>query len=381
MLRKIRSAKIVLALIIVFLSIFSLAFLTSAEPENNNSVTIRFAVHILDIDQSQKLVELKIHVFVDNFPYNESKVGVWVIGAGDTMVWCNNTGPTMIDKWSYKGESKQTTWLLEGMGEQFPFDSYNLRFKVYSIEYLDHDFTLLSEEHQAVFAGPRTYSLNDLWSTDNGLIPIRYIGTDEISFIIQRGSNALVIAILQFLVPIVGCYYLLGSTLMLDPKKQLAERLRIHLSLFVFVPTFLIATQTFLPYRSSLAFPEFLLVNLIVSNMIFGIFSILAHRESLTTSKRQHKQKGISKFENKWDGLTSFVSVVVFTFIYLSTTIGKMSIQASLVMILIIPSYIYSYYLMTPKEQLVKEKRLLIPIALILIAAFILILLWLRVRT
>lgn len=203
------------------------------------------------------------------------------------------------------------------------------------------------------------------------MIPIGYIGPNEVSFTIQRSTSALLLAILQFLLPIIACYYLLGATLMLGLKERLAERLRIHLSLFVFVPTFLIAIQTFLPYRSSLAFPEFLLVNLIISNTIFGIFSILGYRGSPVTSERQDNQKEISELKNKWDIGASVFSLIVFSLIYIATTIWKMTMQTSLIMTLIIPSYIYGFYVMIPREQLIKKKRLLIPITLSVILAFI----------
>ncbi|MCK4478363.1 hypothetical protein KAU88_07545 [Candidatus Bathyarchaeota archaeon] len=321
---------------------------------------VRLIIHILDIDQSQKTVDLKIIVCISNFPYNESRVGVWVIGAGDTIIWCNNTGAHMVSTWYYQGESEQTTWLLEGMGEHFPFDSYNLRFEVYDVYFINHNFTLSSEGHQAFFTGSKAYSLKDLWKTDNGLIPIEYIKTEEIAFAIGRSDNALSIAILQFLIPIIGCYYLLGATLMLNPKEKLAERLRIHLSLFVFVPTFLIAIQKFLPYRSSLSFPEFLLVNLIVSNTLFGIFSIFGNQ------KNSRKQKVTY---SRWDLIASNLSLVLFMIIYLFTLFGRINIPASLIFTyIVVPSYICFYFAVMSKEQIKKQ---ILGIAVFIILALI----------
>lgn len=340
---------ITLGLIAFLIVISSCTFLIYALPQNNELASIRIVAHILDVDHTQKLVQLELIVFIDDFPYNESNVNVWIIGAGDVMIQCNNTGPKTEDTWYFQGRSKQETWLLEGIGENFPFDSYNLRFEVYHVDFINQNFTLSSQGHQAFFTGPRAYSLKDLWRTDNGLTPIRYIHADEISFVIERNPDTIKIAILQLLLPIIGCYYLLGATLILDPKEKLAERLRIHLSLFVFVPTFLIAIQKFLPYRSSMAFPEFLLVNLIVSNTIFGLFSILGNQRSSSKQKTAH---------NRWDLVASVLSLVVFMLIYFLTLFGRINLPTSLVFTyIIIPSYIIFYFALMSKEQFMKEIR------------------------
>jgi len=338
---------ITLGLIIFLTVILSCSFLAYAQPQNNELVSIRLVAHILDIDHTQKLVQLELVVFIDDFPYNESKVNVWIIGAGDTIVQCNNTGPKTDDTWYFQGESKQETWLLEGMGENFPFDSYNLRFEVYIVDFINQNFTLSSEEHQASFTGPKTYSLKDLWRTEGGLIPIRYTHSDEISFVIERNPDTIKIAILQLLLPIIGCYYLLGATLILDPKDKLAERLRIHLSLFVFAPTFLIAIQKFLPYRSSLAFPEFLLVNLIVSNTIFGIFSIFGNQRS---SSKQRTAR------SRLDLVASGLSLIVFMAIYFFTLFGRINMLTSLVFTyIVIPSYIVFLFALMSREEIMKH--------------------------
>jgi hypothetical protein len=342
-------ASITLGLVTFLILILSCTFSTYAQPQNNEFANIRLVAHILDIDHTQKLVQLELVVFIDDFPYNESTVNVWIIGAGDTMVQCNNTGPKTDDTWYFQGKSKQETWLLEGIGENFPFDSYNLRFKVYTVDFISQNFTLSSEGHQAFFTGPRTYSLKDLWRTDNGLIPIRYTHADEMSFVIERNPDTIKIAILQLLIPIIGCYYLLGSTLILDPKDKLAERLRIHLSLFVFVPTFLIAIQKFLPYRSSLAFPEFLLINLIVSNTIFGLFSILGNQRSSSKQKTAR---------TRWDLVASSLSLVVFIVIYFLTLFGRINVPTSLIFTyIIVPSYIIFYFALMSREQFMEEIR------------------------
>lgn len=342
-----RFVSITLGLVTFLILIFSCTFLAYAQPQNNELASIRLVVHILDIDHTQKMVQLELAVFINDFPYNESKVDVWITGAGDTVVQCNNTGPKKEGSWYFQGKSKQETWLLEGTGENFPFDSYNLRFKIYNVDFISKNFTLSSEGHQTGFSGPRTYSLKDLWRTDNGLIPVGYTHADEISFVIERNSETIWNAILQLLLPIILCYYLLGATLILDVKDKLAERLRIHLSLFVFVPTFLIAIQKFLPYRSTLAFPEFLLANLAVSNTIFGIFSILGSQRNRSKQKKAH---------NRWDSIASTFSLIAFMVIYFFTLFGRMNIPTALVFAyLVTPSYIVFYFAQMSKEEFMKQ--------------------------
>lgn len=366
-------AKTILLMIVVYVSCLLASLPVSlAEPEND-SVIVRLAVHVLDIDQSKKLAEVKIFVFIDNFPYNRTKIDVWIVGTGSTIVSCKNTGTTRGNEWYYQGESNQTAWLLEGTGEIFPFDSYNLRFVIFHVPLIEDNFSLTSEAHklQAFFSGPEAYYLNDLWFLENGLIPISERKPKEVSFSIQRSSNSQALAIIQFLIPIIACYYLLGATLVLDPKKQLAERLRINLSLFVFCPTFFIAIQNFLPYRSSLSFPEFFLTNLMISNTIYGIFSIIENKRSPTASQSSRDRLG------KLDRWAVSLASAVFLLIYILTLYGKLTLLASLIFsYVVIPSYAYPMVLFITKEEL-QEKKLLYAIYLVtcLIPGIILILL------
>ena len=161
---------------------------------------VRLWILISDIDQTQKSAQLQIFAFLDNFPYNLSGgVGVYVTGGGSLIpILCNQTGQTRSG-WSYQGESAQTTWLLEGFGENFPFDSYTLHFYVYSVTYVGGNYTLASTEHQAYFVGAKSYSLNDLWYTKNDRIPISSYGSSEVDFSITRSTGATVIYFLEFL--------------------------------------------------------------------------------------------------------------------------------------------------------------------------------------
>ncbi len=157
---------------------------------------------------------------------------------------------------------------------------------------------------------------------------------------IQRTGNAFNIAFLEFIVPIIACYYLLGATLMLDPKKQLNERLVIYVALFVFVPTFLLAIQNYLPYRSSLSFPELLLTNLIIGNAIFGVFSIVGKRKGWSFSGVK-RLKNFEIHHNNWDLVGVTLCLLFFMLIYVYTLFGKIALEASFIIsYFIIPAYV-----------------------------------------
>ena len=373
--RKIASSAglfLTLSCLLALTSIFPSSCLASYEA-NGESVKVRLIVNVLDIIQSEKLAQIKIVVFITNFPYNESEVEMMIDAGGIAIVSCSRGG-LGPNGWSYHGESDQTVWLLDGSGEVFPFDSYALRFRILWIDFVGENFTLLSEGHQAGFDGPRAYYLKDLWRTDTlGLIPIGGNETHEISFTIERSVNNLAVAFLEFVVPIIACYYLLGSTLMLNPEKQLAERLRIYLSLFVFAPTFLFAIQKFLPYRSSLAFPELLLLNLVVSNAILGIFSVVGRQNRLDGPEitRLYADWRVWRFKHGWDVIGAVLSLLIFAIIYSFTLFPKMTWTPVLVFIYgILPAYLFWMAPIITKEQLTKRWLLfLIPIVLFLIPA------------
>jgi hypothetical protein len=368
---------------IILLGIFPLILMSYssnvfAQDKLDETTEVRLAVHVLDVDPFQKLAELDLSVFIDNFPYNETQVRVMVIGAGDITVVCNNTGNSITGSFYFQGETNTTIWLLEGKGEQFPFDSYNLRFKIFRIDFIENNFTLSSREQAAMFDGSRARSLGDLWTTNGSYsnsLPVRYVRTNEVAFIVQRSLNTTVVALLQFIIPIFACYYLLGSSLMLKSENQISERLTIYIALFVFIPTFFLAIQQFLPYRSSLSFPEFLLVNLLLSTSILGIFSIIGNQkeayripvEGFRTKKLAH---------SKWDLYGAAISLFSCMALYILTVMSNITPSLSLIFVLVLPSYIFWQFFIRPMEELRKEKwsyvlQLAVPIVIMIVIVWI----------
>jgi hypothetical protein len=229
-----------------------------------------------------------------------------------------------------------------------------------------------------MFDGSRARSLGDLWTTNGSYsnsLPVRYVRTNEVAFIVQRSLNTTVVALLQFIIPIFACYYLLGSSLMLKSENQISERLTIYIALFVFIPTFFLAIQQFLPYRSSLSFPEFLLVNLLLSTSILGIFSIIGNQkeayripvEGFRTKKLAH---------SKWDLYGAAISLFSCMALYILTVMSNITPSLSLIFVLVLPSYIFWQFFIRPMEELRKEKwsyvlQLAVPIVIMIVIVWI----------
>ncbi|MGA9387622.1 MAG: hypothetical protein WBV70_02210 [Candidatus Bathyarchaeia archaeon] len=365
-----------LALLICCFSVLALMSKANALSQAqtvDDLTSVKLEIQIFDIDQTQKTAQLRILVLLEGFPINESSVNVFIAGAGGAFILCDHMGQY------YQGESDQVTWLLDGIGETFPFDSYILRFVVQHIDYIGNNFTLASAEHEAFFAGPKAYSLIDLWHTNSDFIPISSISSSELDFSITRSSGILNIYVLEFLVPTIACYYLLGATLMLNPEKHLSERLRVYVSLFVFVPVFLIAIRNILPYRSTLSFPELLLVNLVLSNAIFAIFSIVGRMKASPAGPRiitlyRHKPP-----LSEWDIAGVILSLLFLSVTYGLTLLSKVNTSTSLLLsYLVLPSYICSFPFLITRKQFAKRWRwFLLIIGLALLPAILLLVIWL----
>jgi hypothetical protein len=369
------------SLLLCCLSIFAYMSKTNALSKDQADVefpSVGLGIQILDIDQAQKTAQLQINVYLDGYPYNESTVTVLVTGGGGEIpISCNQTVP-LIRGWDYHGESAQEPWLMDGIGETFPFDSYILHFHVQSIDFVGTNFTLASTEDFALFSGGKAYSLNDLWITNGNSITISS-SSSEIDFSIKRSNTATIVDCLEFLGPIIACYYLLGSTLMLDLKKHLSERVEIYVSLFVFVPIFLIAIRDFLPYHSTLSFPELLLVNLVLSIAIFAIFSIGGRAKTSTTGPQIIRLYRHEFSLGKWDSVGAAISLFLFVVTYYSTIMWKVNIPVSFVLTyLVIPGYLCSFpFLITRRQFAEGLRRYLLIILLVLIPAIVDLVIWL----
>jgi len=234
---------------------------------------MRVEVRVLDIDQKTSYSYIEIIITLGPLPsqFNETGILVQILGGGDMMLFCNYTASDSYGKY-FEGNSSGS-WYFIGAGELFPFDYYSMVFRIEPL--LDTNFTI--SEAIPIFHGKSQKLLLDIWETTNSKNEMPY-------HIFENGESVLVVTIkrrwvipfLAFTLPIILCYYFLGATLFLNPKSRMQEILTVYLSLFVFIPTFFIGIQDFLPYRSLLSIPETLLTNLITSIGFLGFSTILS---------------------------------------------------------------------------------------------------------
>jgi len=307
-------------------------------------------VQVLGINLGNDSAQVNIFMRVPSFPSASANTSVtaWVVGDVETFIVCNATSQNRDGSWSLQGNSS-TTCFLEGSGQLFPFDSYSMRFELLNpVTFYNINCTLSATNSSAFIAGPEYYSLHNLWTVENATFANSSY-SQEINFNLQRSGNSFSTAILEVFMPIIGSYYLLVSTLILDPKRRLNERLTIYLALFVFVPAFLLGIQSYLPYRSSLSIPEFLLTNLVISTTIFGIFSIIGNRLgehallNILASKRS-KRTRVFIHNNDWDILGVVLALLFFGGVYISTLFRVLIPAPSLLIsYLILPAYVIWY--------------------------------------
>jgi hypothetical protein len=333
-----RRIPVLFGIFFIILSSTTLVTGLTIKGEIEQEVSIRLDISVLDIDQTKRHAIVKIVIFVEYYPLNFSDVDVSITGSGNTIIFCHNVYPWQTEYWNYQGESDEITCRLDGRGETFPFDSYKLSFKVDDIKPWLFNFSLNYAEVVARFSGEKVYFLCNEWSNTYSHLLVAEKGENYVIFQINRSQSAIIIAVLEFLAPIILCYYLLGATLLIDPKKDLEKRLTIYLSIFVFAPTFLFSIREFLPYRSSLAFPEFLLINLIISNIVFMVSSIIGpEKKRYTKSEKEIRM---------WDLTTPIAASLIFALFHLIATIISFSNVITIIIITyaITPSYFYIYF-------------------------------------
>jgi len=184
--------------ILFFLMLSSAPFVAcSTEDKDVKKVGIRLNVDVLDVDPHQSLAIVRIRVNVDNYPYNVTRVKVFIGGGRWIEVLCRNTEPWRTENWAYQGESNETTYLMIGQGESFPFDSYYLTFRIYDTALWIANFSLDTKEVYADYGGPKRYSLINQWRSP---IPIQSISDKEVVFRIERTFNSSVMVFLETII-------------------------------------------------------------------------------------------------------------------------------------------------------------------------------------
>lgn len=307
--------------------IFSTNFYTQSFFDNpragisSSQSDVSLFIYVLDVNEKEAFIDISIHLEVSNFPHNASFLILWIVGGSDgyssaARIVCTRSELSR----TYVGNNR-TVWRIYGNGEAFPFDSYEAKFEIapYFSYGADNRTVEVFQEldpdaygnffiwQKVWFTGEYEDLLISTWKTgENAEVPSEKTNSQEVIVRLERIPEKY---FLQFVLPIVACYFLLGSSVLIRRKKDyIHKRLRVYLPMFFFAPSFFFAIQNFLPHRSSLSLPEALLTNLVISCAVFAFFSMVPSESRL------------------WDFLTVGLSVVIFLWLYISGFLKGLSI-------------------------------------------------------
>jgi len=374
-----------LSFLIVALLVLGMGFLTSAKGQEQSSpspMNVEISVNVNGLNLVEGTAQVFISIEIPSYRYNVSQLAVFVVGNGETgsdefSIVCDNSGNVKNNPraWYFEGLSNETIWYLAGNGgENYPFDSYTLNFRVDRVEAFttskepvtapNEVFSLTKQSSFGDFTGSNRQILMNTWVSNGSYIPqswkidqVTNGSTLEMDLNMIKTAPAVVDGTLEFLLPILATYILLAATVLIDPKERLSDRLTIYLALFVFPPTFIFSIQAFLPYRLSLSFPELLLVNLLISTVIFGIFSIIGNRNVWASSKRMRLRR-LSEHGGIWDLSAVLLTLVSLLFVitaYASSVVkvatGVWVIFGTLIGILVVVSFPLTKSLLTSSDS------------------------------
>jgi hypothetical protein len=271
--------------LLIFLGINSCVALAYQEEERIAKAT--FDIQVFDVDLSTDTAEVNISIkftnlFIEYLQPRENITAIISSKVNLVEIKCNRTAEAGV----FVGCSGIVHWYLEGelgKGEYFPFEIYELVFRLANILpgpfnmsriELDTSYSFIS------FEGAKKFLLARIFGADeNGRISLKMSFRDKLTAIAylsrKTGSFDLPILFWPTILPTLTCFYVLVSTLWLTGEKSLENRLMAYISLFIFCPSFLMAMQGYLPLRASLSIPEMLLVSLLISTSIFTIGSFI----------------------------------------------------------------------------------------------------------
>jgi hypothetical protein len=342
---QLQKKKIVFICAILFLSYSLIAIhSTQAQAINekeaaNPKITIWCSIY--DIYPETKTAEIGAFVVIDDLPYNGTILHIMLTCDDQPLaIECTPDGQQNNNLWKYHG-NKNLTCVLEGSGDVFPFDKYTLNLEVKIVEGIDvikvriNDNSTNNLGTNVYFTGSHQYDLKNNWQSSINSEPHFTINERKIVIDFVRSDNSFRYNFLIFLLPIIAIYYFFGASLIVDPKTHLNERLTMYVSILFFVPVFLISIQSLIPYRTSISFPEILLINLIISCAIMTGCSFVGKYK--VTMNRYPWIKPAAR----WDLIGVAFSMVSLFFLYIYA-VPQIPVQPSFIFLyLIIPAYIF----------------------------------------
>ena len=217
-----------------------------APPDYVGSVSL--SIEVYDIIPQTKEAEIIITATLVDFPFNASTISVPVFGgSGGYSSEANVSLYYDIFLDGYSGESDITKWYLLGAGDYFPYDNYELEFYLPPIfsyvsnestsvlvyggfRDLDITFELKISDTFAMLEGDKIETLSREWKeTDAGYLPLHEHEKGRIRVQLSRKP---LISFIEFILPIIACYFLLGASFFIS-RNKLSNRLRVYITIFI----------------------------------------------------------------------------------------------------------------------------------------------------
>lgn len=249
--------------------------------EENDPVIINLSALITDIDTTNMVVHAIIQIDIQNYPVDAEAVYVKLNDFGYTEIECER-----LHENTYWALVPNTIWYLDGLGDMFPYDHYEIPISIYEpsffykengekkfyyrynntqyftgqIEYQLQEYSFIS------FSGTKSRQLMDTWITADNSNTIHYLLEEQkVIGIIERQTGPLYA---QFIMPL---YLALGLMLFtvitsFEPK---TEMLTIYGFFIAFSPLSILSIQSFLPHRRTLCIPEFYSVIVFIASLLF----------------------------------------------------------------------------------------------------------------
>jgi len=282
---------------VILLVLFALTYLSEANFNNNfasysvnlprdslsfipTSSDMDFVLNIIDLNYSAQEVEYSfyVHAWLD---INVTEIDCVLRTYYSSEVFAmKNLGrasynPVSQEAWGWYYQIENTTIIkepLSGFSQKYPYDYYSLSFSLtFQTQGLKPSF---NESFQPTVFIPLMFG----WRTETYSRPVNV--TDEnvqldIGVVVGRDT---LLAILQFMIPTMAIYVLVGYSLFAGSTDKLKNRINLCLTTAVLT----LALYTFLlgQIAGTPIFIQSLAVSLVVSNVILVIFSIISSSEN-----------------------------------------------------------------------------------------------------
>jgi hypothetical protein len=273
------------ALLLLILATLLMVSLEDSAQAQEKNVRVIFTIQIYSIDRLNRTAEVNVTLTFENLTSqqvaeNEPIQAILIGGTVTVFVSCNKTLPN-----EYTGSSGLITWSVSGplsRGEYIPFDEGQLLFQIANVlpgPFNSSEAEVDTNKSFTYLEGLRKSTLNETYvATGDAYVVSTYFEPNlRVIVPLKRRTDTYLLDPLFWLLiaPTLASYYVLASTLFLWNKEALSNRLRLYVALFIFSSTFMMAMQGQLPFRVTLAIPEVLLVNLMISTAVFSVSSVL----------------------------------------------------------------------------------------------------------